>query len=188
MEKELEQQPSNCIRIVLFGPESTGKTTLAKKLATHFKTHWVPEYMRTYLEHKWDSTQEKITKDDLVPIAQGQIASENELASKTEGFLFCDTNILELQVYCTYYYDGWSPTLIEEAVQNHTYAYYFLTDIDVPWEPDKLRDRPFDRSTLFRSFESALKQRNLPYSILTGTTTSRFREAISILTKTFQDN
>ena len=50
MEKKLEQQPANCLRIVLFGPESTGKTTLAKQLAAHFNTEWVPEYMREYIE------------------------------------------------------------------------------------------------------------------------------------------
>lgn len=188
MEKTLTQRQSNCIKIVLFGPESTGKTTLAKQLAAYFNTHWVPEYMRIYLEHKWATQQEKISRDDLLPIAKGQLASENNWAGQTEGFLFCDTNLLELQVYCEYYYNGWSPIEIQQATSEHIYGLYFLTDIDVPWEPDNLRDRPFDRSTLFRSFEAALKERNLPYTILKGTAESRLQEAISILTKIFPKN
>ena len=188
MEKTLTQRKSNSIKIVLFGPESTGKTTLAKQLAAYFNTHWVPEYTRTYLEHKWATQQEKIDKDDLLPIAKGQLASENNWAVQTEGFLFCDTNLLELQVYCEYYYNGWSPEAIQKATYEHTYDYYLLTDIDVPWEPDNLRDRPFDRSTIFRSFETALKERNLPYTILSGTVEFRLQEAISVLTKTFLKN
>ena len=54
MEKTLNQQPSTCLKVVLFGPESTGKTTLARQLANHFDTLWVPEYMREYLQEKWD--------------------------------------------------------------------------------------------------------------------------------------
>ena len=60
MEESLKQEASNCLKIVLFGPESTGKTTLAKHLAEHFKTLWVPEYMRGYLQQKWDSEGEKM--------------------------------------------------------------------------------------------------------------------------------
>ena len=54
MEKNLQQQNSDCLRIVLYGPESTGKTTLAKLLAKEFHTTWVPEYARVYLQEKWD--------------------------------------------------------------------------------------------------------------------------------------
>ena len=100
MEKIFEQQPSDCLKIVLFGPESTGKTTLATQLAAHYASEWVPEYMRTYLQKKWDREKETISKEDLLPIAKGQIRLENNLAKSTSDYLFCDTNLLELQVYC----------------------------------------------------------------------------------------
>lgn len=181
MEKTLVQRQSDCLKIVLFGPESTGKTTLAKELAAHFKTEWVPEYMRTYLQEKWNEKAEKISKADLLPIAQGQIASENKLTKKANNFLFCDTNLLELQVYCEYYYNGWCPMEIKEAIENQHYDFYFLTYIDVPWVPDDLRDRPSDRSTLFRNFETALTSRKIPYAILSGSQEERLSDAIKIL-------
>ncbi|MEZ4874362.1 MAG: ATP-binding protein [Flavobacteriaceae bacterium] len=181
MEKTLTQQPSSCLKIVLFGPESTGKTTLAKQLAKIYHTHWIPEYMREYLEKKWHDKGELISREDLVPIAQGQMAAENEAAQKTKEFLFCDTNLLELKVYCDYYYNKYCPEEILEAIKHHSYDHYFLTDIDVPWEPDILRDRPYDRSMLFRMFEATLKVNNLPFTKLTGNPKKRLRTARTVL-------
>ena len=94
MEKNFRQIPSNCKKVVLFGPESTGKTTLAKQLAAHFKSDWVPEYAREYLQQKWDETKEICTKEDLPVIAAGQMALENQKASTTDTILFCDTDLL----------------------------------------------------------------------------------------------
>ena len=71
MEKALEQIVSNCKKIVLFGPESTGKSTLAEALAEYYNTAFVPEYMRLYLQHKWNQERATCTKEDLIPIAQG---------------------------------------------------------------------------------------------------------------------
>jgi NadR type nicotinamide-nucleotide adenylyltransferase len=183
MEKTLEQQPSNCIKIVLFGPESTGKTTLARMLAEHFKTAWVPEYMREYLQEKWNVKQEKITRDDLLPIAKGQITSENEKSMEAEGLLFCDTDLRELKVYCEYYYDGWCPDEIRQAADANRYSFYFLTDIDTPWVADDLRDRPEDRTTLFRIFEEELKMNGLKYHILNGSQEEKFEQAVEITQK-----
>ncbi|MAZ72711.1 MAG: nicotinate-nucleotide adenylyltransferase [Flavobacteriaceae bacterium] len=183
MEKTLVQRQSNCLKIVLFGPESTGKTTLAKQLSAYFNTEWVPEYMRTYLQEKWDKNAEKISKEDLLPIAKGQIALENKRSKNADNFLFCDTNLLELQVYCEYYYNGWCPAEIKQAVDNQRYDFYFLTHIDVPWVADDLRDRPNDRSMLFSNFEKALIGRKLPYKILSGTSEKRLEVAVKTLQK-----
>ncbi|MBX2827197.1 MAG: ATP-binding protein [Flavobacteriaceae bacterium] len=181
MEKTLKQQPCDCLKIVLFGPESTGKSTLAKSLAERFHTEWVPEYMREYLQDKWDVHRERITKQDLIPIAQGQIRTENDKAGSANSYLFCDTNLRELKVYSEYYYDGFCPEPILEACKNEQYDHYFLTQIDVPWEKDDLRDRPDDRLTLFRTFESELITNHLPYTLLEGTLEERIRTAAQVL-------
>jgi len=181
MEETLKQVSSDCLKIVLFGPESTGKTTLARQLANYYGTQWVPEYMRDFLQKKWDNNGETIQKEDLVPIAKGQINAENDALKAAEQFLFCDTNLLELKVYSQYYYDGYCPQEILEACEENTYDYYFLTQIDTPWEADDLRDRPYDREKLFRIFEKELQQRKLPYILLEGNEKERLQRATQLL-------
>ncbi|NNM21915.1 MAG: ATP-binding protein [Flavobacteriaceae bacterium] len=181
MEEAFKQEQGDCLKIVLFGPESSGKTTLARELAEQFETHWVPEYMRTYLEANWEEDGLKITKKDLLPIAKGQIASENLLTKTANRFLFCDTNLLEIRVYSEYYYNGFCPPEIIEATESHIYDHYFLTQVDIPWEADNLRDRPYDREKLFRIFESELLKRNLPFTLLEGTKNERLSKATEVL-------
>jgi NadR type nicotinamide-nucleotide adenylyltransferase len=177
MEEALKQHASDCLKIVLFGPESSGKTTLAKQLAAHYSTTWVAEYMREYLQKKWDTKKEVCTKDDLLPIAIGQMASENASAKKANRILFCDTNLYELKVYSQYYYNGFCPEEVILALKKNSYTLYFLTNIDIPWQEDDLRDRPYDRSSLFRIFENELKTNNLPYIKLSGNKNERLKTA-----------
>ena len=82
MEKYLQQQKTDCIKIVLFGPESTGKTSLAVELAKHYKTLFVKEFAREFLQKKMDEQNKVCEIDDLIPIAIGQINSENKLSKK----------------------------------------------------------------------------------------------------------
>ena len=112
MEKTLEQHPSSCIKVVLFGPESTGKTTLSKALADFYDTTWVAEFAREYLQNKWDQEQKTCERSDLLPIAVGQMELENAAAKQTNNLLFCDTNLLETKVYSEIYYEGYcDPTI-----------------------------------------------------------------------------
>lgn len=186
MEKELYQTASDMIRIVLYGPESTGKTTLAKQLAQHYNTKWVPEYMRVYLENKTlVPGDEIVTYEDLSLIAKGQMQTENELVEKAEQFLFCDTNLLELQVYAEYYFNK-SPELISKYAKKNSYNLYILTYIDTPWVPDGLRDRPNDRKKMFDRFEQKLKENKLPYIIVKGNEQERLEFVVSHLDKTFK--
>lgn len=183
MEEKLKQEPSNCLKVVLFGPESTGKTTLAKRLASHFKTEWVPEYMRTYLQQKWDSEKAFCEPSDLLKIAEGQIASENLKAITANKVLFCDTNLLELVVYSkAYYKDFCEPSILKHALNNR-YDLYFLTNIDVPWVADDLRDKPHDREEMFNKFKSTLHFYNKPFIQLNGNETQRFETAVSAINK-----
>lgn len=184
MEKKSEHtgnDPAEIIKMVLFGPESTGKTTLSKQLAAHYRTLWVPEYMREYLELKWKSKGELVEREDLVPIAEGQLCSERAALEKVNNLLICDTNLLELEVYSKYYYDGFSPSFIREEVAKDTGSFYLLTYVDTPWEEDILRDRPNNREEMFSIFEAELKKRNLPYRILKGDLEERFKKATTII-------
>ena len=117
-----------------------------------------------------------------MPIAVGQIKTENEFVKKANNVLFLDTNVLEIKVYSQYYYEGFCPDEILKICNSVTYDFYFLTGIDVPWEADELRDRPNDRIELFRIFENQLLEKKLPYQILEGSIKKRLSHAIEIIT------
>ena len=168
MERNLKQQPSNCIKIVLFGPESTGKTTLSSQLARHYNSVWVPEYAREYLQNKWNEERKTCEPDDLLPIAEGQMRLENRLSQKTDTVLICDTDLLETKVYSEAYYTGSCDPMLEKYALENTYDLYFLTYIDTPWEADDLRDKPHEREKMFKAFEDALIKYNRPHVLLKG--------------------
>jgi len=183
MEKALKQEPVNLVKIVLFGPESTGKTTLSELLARHYNTVWVPEYARDYLQDKWNNERKTCEDSDLIPIAKGQIQLENELAKKADKVLICDTDLLETKVYSEKYYGGYAhPNLNKFAIENY-YDLYLLTNIDTPWEADDLRDRPEQRQEMFDAFENALKMYNRPYILLKGDIKNRMNTAIAAIDK-----
>lgn len=188
MEEKLKQQPSNCLKVVLFGPESTGKTTLAQELAEHYKTKWVPEYAREYLQKKWDEEKGICELEDLVPIAIGQMNLENQLAIKTSSVLICDTDLLETKVYSEVYYNGICDPILDKYAQINSYDFYFLTYIDTPWEKDDLRDKPNERHEMFLAFENALKTYKRPYITLKGNKKERLNAAINRIDKLLQNH
>lgn len=184
MEKTNEHSRENALglfKVVLIGPESTGKTTLAQELAAHYNTVWVPEFMREYLMNKWESKKELIDKSDLIPIAKGQMALEDKLKKKANEILIYDTNLTEIKVYSQHYYNGFVPDLITIEATKRKYDIYLLTYIDVPWEEDILRDRPHQREEMFALFEEELKEQKLNYRILKGNREKRFIEAVSLI-------
>jgi NadR type nicotinamide-nucleotide adenylyltransferase len=181
MEKALKQEPINLVKIVLFGPESTGKTTMSELLAKHYNTVWVAEYAREYLQDKWNNERKTCEDSDLLPIAKGQIALENKLAKKADKVLICDTDLLETKVYSEEYYGGIvHPDLDKYAVENK-YDLYLLTNIDTPWEADDLRDRPDQREEMFKAFENALIRFKRPYIKLNGSIKERMKVAIEAI-------
>lgn len=183
MEKTLEQQTVNIARIVLFGPESTGKTTISKKLARHYNTVWVREYAREYLQDKWNNERKTCESLDQLPIAIGQMKLENELAKKADKILICDTDLLETAVYFENYYDKVIDDELKEAALQNKYDLYLLTYIDTPWEADDIRENPHARKEMFDTFEDTLKRHNLPYILLKGDLNTR----LDIATKTIDN-
>ena len=183
MEEKLKQIKSGCKKVVLYGPESTGKTTLSIELAKHFKTNWVPEYAREYLQTIWDNEKRICEPTDILPIAIGQMKLENELAIKSKSLLICDTNLFETMVYSKYYYGGNCDPLLEKYALKNDYDLYLLTDIDVPWEKDDLRDKPNEREESFQIFKNELIQNNLPFRIISGTRIERLKKAVNYINK-----
>lgn len=183
MEKELRQEPSDVIKIVLFGPESTGKTTLSEQLARHYNTVWVPEYAREYLQAKWNNERKTCESKDLLPIAEGQMNLENTLAKKATKILVCDTDLLETKVYSEAYYVGHCDPILEKHALKNTYGLYFLTYIDVPWELDDLRDKPLERERMFLYFKNTLEKYDRNFVILKGDKKTRLTTAVKHIDK-----
>lgn len=181
MEKTLEQDSSDVIKVVLFGPESTGKTTLSEQLARHYNTVWVPEYAREYLQDKWNNERKTCESKDLLPIAEGQMRLENELAKKATKLLICDTDLLETKVYAEAYYLGYCDPVLEEYALSNTYALYLLTYIDIPWEKDDLRDKPEERERMFLYFMETLKKYDRNFITLKGDKKTRLAQAIEAI-------
>jgi len=183
MEKNLKQTPSNCLKVVLFGPESSGKTTLSRELASYYNTHWVEEYAREYLQNKWDQEKKICELEDIIPIANGQIKLENEFSKKTKNLLICDTDLLETKVYSETYYNGFCDPILEKYAIENKYDLYILTDIDISWVKDDLRDRPNNREEMFNAFKQALITHNKPYILVSGNLNNRMKIATKEIDK-----
>jgi NadR type nicotinamide-nucleotide adenylyltransferase len=183
MEEKFKQQPSNCVKVVLFGPESTGKTTLSRQLARYYNSVWVPEYAREYLQNKWNNERKTCEPNDLLPIAKGQMRLENQLAQKTDTVLICDTDLLETKVYSEAYYIGSCDPILEKYALENTYDLYLLTYIDTPWEADDLRDKPEYRKEMFEAFKNELIKQKRPYILLKGDKKTRLEKAIKHIDK-----
>lgn len=186
MEKALQQDPTDCLKIVLYGPESTGKTTLARSLAAAYNTSWVPEYARDYLQKKWENTGEVCNLEDLIHIAQGQLEEENKAVKSAKKIVFCDTNILVTQLWSETHFEGYCDPRIIKWAQSFHYDYYFLTATDIPWEADDLRDRPNHRVAMFNAFQAKLREKNLPYTVLAGQHEVRMKKAMAQITQLLQ--
>ncbi|MEM7379583.1 MAG: ATP-binding protein [Bacteroidota bacterium] len=183
MEEALEQKPTDLVKVVIYGPESTGKTTLAKQLAEHYNTPWVPEYAREYLQDKWDREQKTCEPKDLLPIARGQMRLENSLSEEATDLLICDTDLLETKVYSEAYYLGYCDPLLEKYALKNSYDLYFLTAIDIPWEKDDLRDKPDERERMFQYFKETLEKYDKKFVTLNGGKKARLSLAIHYIDK-----
>ncbi len=180
MEENLKQQHTNIIKIAMVGPESTGKTTLAKQLAAHYDTVWAPEFAREYLQNKFAESGQICEPEDLLPIAVGQVKLENNSLLTANQLLFCDTNLMVTKVFSEMYYNYCDPVL-DKAARKHKYDLIFLTDVDVPWVKDDLRDKEDNREETFTIFKNALIENNKPFITLSGSSESRLEKAITII-------
>jgi NadR type nicotinamide-nucleotide adenylyltransferase len=163
------------IRISVTGPESTGKSWLAQHLAEHYKTQWVHEYARKYLER----INRPYMYDDILLIARNQFKEENALAQNNE-LLFCDTDFCVTTIWCNVKYGKCHPWITENLEQNH-YNLYLLCDIDLPWQYDPLREHPEMRATLLGMYKDLLANHGFKYRIVSGTGDDRLHNAIAFV-------
>ena len=161
-------------RVVLIGAESTGKTTLAERLAAHYETVWAPEYLRTFVEEKGALPE----PGDTRLIAQGHRAQEEELARRATRLLIYDTDLISTCVYSRYYF-GVCPALVERWSYERSAHLYLLTDTDLPWTADPgQRDGPDVRAALHALFQQELEDRSVPYVLVSGSVEARMETAI----------
>ena len=134
--------------------------------------------MQDLIYRTWDQERRTCEPKDILPIAFGQIASENKLAKRADKVLICDTDLLKLKLPQEYY-GGYVDPLLEKGARESKYDSFF-TYIDTPWEADDLRDRPNQREQMFQAFKNALEDNNRPYILLKGDEKNRLNIALAI--------
>ncbi len=161
-------------RIVIIGPESTGKTTLTKGLAAHFQVPWVKEYAREYLQNL-DRTYRE---EDLLIIAKKQL--EREVDSPRDRWLLCDTDLRVIKIWSLIKYGRVDPWIVKSIAQQ-TCDLYLLCDIDLPWRPDPQREHPQQLDMLFSWYIKELKREQQPFELISGSGPDRLKLAIDVL-------
>lgn len=160
-------------RIALLGPESSGKTMLCKQLAAHFKTLWVPEFSREFME----KLNRPYNSDDILFTAKEQLKVEEELLLKANEFLFIDTELIIAKVWCEDVF-GFCPEWIYEKIEEKKYDLYLLTKHDLPWEQDPVRENPNRRDYFFNLSLNELETRKFNFEIVSGSGGDRLRNAV----------
>ena len=161
-------------RVAIIGAECTGKTTLARALAEHFQTVWVPEAAREYLLARGGVC----TPEDMLIIAREQAGQEEALARQANRLLFCDTDLMTTRLWHERYF-GPCPPEIQRLADERRAHLYLLSAPDVPWVADGLRDSPHYRQWFHERFQSELSARGLAYGVLTGSLQLRLAAAVS---------
>ncbi len=161
-------------RVRVYGPESTGKTTLCRELAAHFKTAWVPEFARAFYDEKGMIPEAQ----DVPKIVAGQMAIEEEAALQANRVLFCDTDVLTTVLYARHYYET-CPLWIERLAHERRYDLTLLTDIDLPWEQDVQRELGHRREEFYALFRDELESRRISYVPIHGKGRARLDAAIA---------
>jgi NadR type nicotinamide-nucleotide adenylyltransferase len=172
-------------KVVIIGPESTGKSTLSQQLAKHYNTSWVPEYAREYLiQHGTEYTY-----DDLLTIARGQLVLEEsyiEKAPPASKALFIDTDQYVMKVWCEFVFGKCHPWILDQ-ITKRKYDLYLLCNIDLPWVQDTLREYPdlASRQELYAIYKNILTNQSVPWVAISGNYDERLQKAIQAVNDLF---
>jgi NadR type nicotinamide-nucleotide adenylyltransferase len=173
-------------KIVIIGPESTGKSTLCQKLADHYNTLWVPEYAREYLENHGP----EYSYEDLYDIAVGQLELEDEATDKLQNInstpLFIDTDMYVMKVWSEFVFNKCNNWILNRIAERK-YDLYLLCDVDLPWVKDDLREYPDlrVRKKLFYFYKDLLVNQQVPWCIISGDYGERFNKATNFIENAF---
>jgi len=169
-------------KIVVIGPESTGKSTLSEQLAAKFNTEWVPEFARQYLL----AIERPYNYDDLLIIARGQLEDEDRLAaSVSKPVIIIDTDMYVMKVWCEFVFGKCHSFILDEIVKRK-YDAYLLCNTDLPWVADELREYPDleSRERLYHMYKELMINQKTPWFDIRGNYEERLRkgdEAVKLI-------
>lgn len=165
-------------KVVVIGPESTGKSTLSERLAKELHTEYVPEYAREYLENLGREYNEA----DLLEIVKGQLRLEDEKAKSDDKILICDTDLYVIKVWSEAKYGRCDPWILEQIAERK-YDIYLLTYIDIPWEDDPLREHPEDedRQYFYSVYKNIVMNSGVPWADIRGDIETRVSDSLKAI-------
>jgi NadR type nicotinamide-nucleotide adenylyltransferase len=168
-------------KIVIIGPESTGKSTLCQQLADHYNTSCCPEYAREFLTKNGS----KYSYDDLLIIAKGQIALEDQVVLKNQSLgkdqpLFIDTDMYVMKVWCEFVFGKCHRFILDNIIERR-YDLYLLCNTDLPWTKDELREYPelASRNILYNMYKDCMINQSTPWISISGGHENRLASAIA---------
>ena len=180
-------------KVVVVGPESTGKSTLCNKLAEYYKTIWVREYAREYLL----ANGTNYSFENLLDVAKGQLAGEEKgieeikriqnnttATGDKHSLLFIDTDMYVMKVWCEFVFDKIHPWILNKVVERQ-YDLYLLCNVDAPWVKDELREYPdlVIREKLYHHYKDIMINQNVPWVDVSGNYEERFQKAVNAIDK-----
>jgi NadR type nicotinamide-nucleotide adenylyltransferase len=179
-------------KIVIIGPESTGKSTLCEQLSKHYNTIWIKEFAREYLLKNGT----EYTFENLLHIAKSQIEKEDaaiqnwQLNQSDHGKknqpIFIDTDMYVMKVWCEFVFNQCHHWILNNIVQRK-YNLYLLCNIDLPWVKDELREYPdlAVREKLYHHYKDIMINQNVPWVDISGLHEDRLNKAITAIDKLF---
>lgn len=173
MEKGFKNHSS---KILITGPESTGKSAMTSFLANYYQGLELQEYARSFLEKYGKG----YTYETVIEIAKEQLKQRNLLLKEREKSVFFDTDLLVCRIWLEHVY-GRCPDWIIEASKDDVFDHILLMDIDLAWEEDPLREHPKEREELFNRYKEALEASGRSFSIIGGKGDDRYERAKQII-------
>lgn len=170
-------------KILITGPESTGKSTLIKALSEYFNAPFVIEYARIYLS----MLDRKYVKEDLLEMAKGQLALEEDALESGNELVFVDTDLTVIDIWSKEKFGHTDPWILEE-MQKRAYDLYLIPDIDLEWSSDPQRENPYDRDRLMKLYLQSFEERKIKYHMVRGQGEERTQNAIRIINDNFNKN
>lgn len=167
-------------KVLVTGPESTGKSTLAKALADYFKASLVPEFAREYLNQLGRPYQEK----DLFRMAQGQVNLEDAALKTSSEIVVIDTDLTVIHIWSEEKFGQTHPWILKE-MRKRAYDLCLIPDIDLEWSFDPQRENPNDRERLMKLYQDSFRDRNIPFHMVSGQGEERIQNAIEIIKREF---